>query len=61
MFGIGTQELIIILVILLVLFGGSKLPELSRGVGQAIKEIRKGFATENKDESEKDKTEKNEK
>lgn len=43
MFGIGIQELIIILVIVLVLFGGKKLPELSRGVGGALKEIRKGF------------------
>ncbi len=43
MFGIGTQELLIILVIVLVLFGSTKLPELSRGIGQAIKEFRKGL------------------
>lgn len=44
MFGIGRfEELLIILAIILVLFGGKKLPELSRGFSQSIKEIRKGF------------------
>lgn len=41
MFGLGMQELIIILVIVLVLFGGSRLPEIGRGVGQAIKNFKK--------------------
>jgi len=49
MSGIGAQELILILAIVLVLFGGKKLPELSKGVGQAIKEIRKGFNDEIKE------------
>jgi sec-independent protein translocase protein TatA len=44
---IGTTELIIIAVILLVLFGGKKLPELGKGMGDAIKEFRK--ATKDKD------------
>lgn len=57
MFGIGIQELVIILVIVLVLFGGKKLPELSKGVGQALKEIRKGL----KDDDEKDSNKKTEK
>ena len=38
---IGTQEIIIILLIVLVLFGGKKLPELARGVGNSLKEFRK--------------------
>ena len=42
MFG-KVEELAIVLVIVLVLFGGKKLPELSRGLGQSIKEVRKGF------------------
>ena len=37
----GGQELILILLILLVLFGAKKLPELARGMGQAIKEFQK--------------------
>ena len=39
--GMGPTELIVILVILLVLFGGAKLPGLARGLGQSIKEFKK--------------------
>lgn len=39
--GIGTTELIIIAVVLLILFGGKKLPELGKGIGDAIKEFKK--------------------
>jgi len=39
--GLGPTELIVILVILLVLFGGSKLPQLAKGLGQSIKEFKK--------------------
>lgn len=38
---LGTTELIVIALILLVLFGGKKLPEFVRGLGEAIKEFRK--------------------
>lgn len=41
--GVGTTELIIILIIVLLLFGGSKLPQLSRSIGSSIKELRKGI------------------
>jgi len=42
MFGLGAQELMLILVIALVLFGGAKIPELGRSLGQAIREFKKG-------------------
>ena len=45
---IGTTELIIIAVILLLLFGGKKLPELGRGIGDAIKEFKKATKSDNK-------------
>jgi len=41
MFGLGTQELIIILVIIIVLFGATKLPQIGSGIGQAIKNFKK--------------------
>lgn len=41
--GVGSTELIIVFVILLVLFGGKKLPELGRGVGDAIREFKKSL------------------
>jgi sec-independent protein translocase protein TatA len=37
------EELVIVLVIVLILFGAKKLPELSRGIGESVREIRKGF------------------
>lgn len=38
---LGTTELLIIALILLVLFGSKKLPELGKGLGEAIKELKK--------------------
>ncbi len=40
---LGTPELIIILVILLVLFGGAKLPQLARSLGKAQREFKEGL------------------
>jgi sec-independent protein translocase protein TatA len=45
MFGLGTQELMLILAIALVLFGGSKIPELGKSLGQAIREFKRGVET----------------
>jgi sec-independent protein translocase protein TatA len=41
MFGLGMQELIIILIIALLVFGANKLPEIGRGLGRGIREFRK--------------------
>ena len=46
MFGIGSQELLVILVIVLVLFGGSKLPDLAKSLGKSMKEFKKGIGAE---------------
>ncbi len=43
MFGIGTQELIILAVILVVLFGGARLPSLMRNMGRSINEFKAGM------------------
>lgn len=43
MFGLGMQELIIVLVIILILFGAKRLPELAGGIGKAIKSFKKGM------------------
>lgn len=39
MFGLGTPEIILILAAILLLFGGKKIPELMRGIGQGIREF----------------------
>tara|TARA_B100000686_G_C16742647_1_gene947545 strand:- start:1600 stop:1764 length:165 start_codon:yes stop_codon:yes gene_type:complete len=46
---IGTGELILVLVILLVLFGGAKLPALARSLGKAQKEFKEGQREEIED------------
>ncbi len=43
MAGIGFQELLIIFLIIALLFGAKKIPELARGLGQAMKEFKKGM------------------
>jgi len=50
MFGLGTTELILILVIVLVLFGAKKLPEMGAGLAKGIKSFRKNISDDEKAE-----------
>lgn len=43
MLGLGTKEIIIIAVIIVLLFGAKKVPELAKGIGEAVRHIRGGF------------------
>jgi len=47
MFGLGLQELIIVLVIVMVLFGAKRLPELADGMGKAIRNFKKASIEDN--------------
>jgi sec-independent protein translocase protein TatA len=51
MFGLGIQELLVILVIALVIFGPSKLPQIGSGLGKAIRDFKKGVSGDENDES----------
>ena len=41
MFGLGTPEIILIAIVILVLFGAKKIPELMKGLGKGVKEFKK--------------------
>ncbi len=46
MFGLGYQELMVILIIVLLLFGAQKLPELARGLGKSVSEFKRAQSEE---------------
>lgn len=58
MFGLGVWELSLILIVILLLFGGSKLPELGRGLGKAIKDFRRSASEPDEIDITKDKDDK---
>ena len=47
---IGTQELLIIALIILLLFGGAKIPQLMRGLGKGVKSFKDGMNGKNEEE-----------
>ncbi|HXA96440.1 MAG TPA: twin-arginine translocase TatA/TatE family subunit [Candidatus Dormibacteraeota bacterium] len=51
MFGLGYQELLLILVIVLILFGAQRLPDLARSLGSSVKEFKKGVTEISKDDT----------
>ena len=51
MFGLGIQELLIILAIALVIFGPSKLPQIGSGLGKAIRDFKKGVSSDDSEDS----------
>jgi sec-independent protein translocase protein TatA len=51
MFGLGLQELLVILVIALVIFGPSKLPQIGSGLGKAIRDFKKGVSGDDGEDS----------
>lgn len=51
MFGLGYQELLIILVIVLILFGANRLPELAKSLGSSVKEFKKGVSEAEKQDT----------
>ena len=42
MFGIGTQEILFIVLIVLLFFGGKKIPELMKGLGKGVRSFKEG-------------------
>jgi sec-independent protein translocase protein TatA len=52
--GLGAPELIIILVVVLLLFGSTRLPKLARSLGQASKEFKDGIAEGSREDESKD-------
>ena len=51
MFGLGFQELLIILIIALIIFGPGKLPQIGSGLGKAIRDFKKSIGGDESDEA----------
>lgn len=46
MFGLGTPEIVLIALVVLLLFGGKKIPELMKGLGKGVKNFKDGMKDE---------------
>lgn len=53
MFGLGTKEIVILAVILVLLFGSRKIPELTNSIVEAIKNLRRAFDSDDKTDKKK--------
>jgi sec-independent protein translocase protein TatA len=56
MFGLGASELVIILVIVVIIFGAGRLPQLGRGLGEGISNFKRSLRAGEKEVTEKDTT-----
>ena len=54
--GLGGKEILVIAVIILLLFGGKKIPELMKGIGSGIKEFKKSVKDDDNKDKEDDKS-----
>ena len=54
--GLGVKEILVIAVIILLLFGGKKIPELMKGIGSGIKEFKKSVKDDDTKDKEEDKS-----
>lgn len=50
-FGLGVWEILLIVLVLLLLFGGKKIPELMRGMGKGVKNFKEGLKEDKKEDT----------